>query len=248
MNVTRRWRKFFAVGCTHAGHLDLKAWGEVMKFKQRFKPDTTIHLGDFLDTSCWRAGARNSPDDPDKGSSFSEDYLHGIGQLKELFTGGEHVTLMGNHEWRVFGLTNSSSAVVAYAAEEGVKAIEGALKKLKSRMFPYDVEKGVFLLGPMACVHGYSCGEAALRDHCEMYGRSVLMAHTHRPEQVRGRTIGSPMGTCVGTLMRIQDAAYARHRRATLRWAHGCAFGEYCADAVQTWLATPVKGEWRFPL
>ena len=248
MNVVRRWRKFFAVGCTHAGHLDLKAWGEVIKFKQRFKPDTTIHLGDFLDTSCWRAGARNSPDDPDKGSSFSEDYLHGIGQLKELFTGGEHVTLMGNHEWRVFGLTKSSSAVVAYAAEEGVKAIEGALKKLKSRMFPYDVEKGVFLLGPMACVHGYSCGEAALRDHCEMYGRSVLMAHTHRPEQVRGRTIGSPMGTCVGTLMRIQDAAYARHRRATLRWAHGCAFGEYCADAVQTWLATPVKGEWRFPL
>ena len=236
------------MGCTHAGHLDLKAWGEVMKFKQRFKPDTTIHLGDFLDTSCWRAGARNSPDDPDKGSSFSEDYLHGIGQLKELFSGGEHVTLMGNHEWRVFGLTKSSSAVVAYAAEEGVKAIEGALKKLKSRMFPYDVEKGVFLLGPMACVHGYSCGEAALRDHCEMYGRSVLMAHTHRPEQVRGRTIGSPMGTCVGTLMRIQDAAYARHRRATLRWAHGCAFGEYCSDAVQTWLATPVKGEWRFPL
>lgn len=248
MNVVRRWRKFFAVGCTHAGHLDLKAWGEVMKFKNRWAPQTTIHLGDFMDTTCWRAGARNSPDDPDKGASFAEDYLHGISHLKELFSGGEHITMLGNHEHRVFGLTRSSSAVVAYAAEEGVKAIEGALKKLKSRMFPYDVEKGVFLLGPMACVHGYSCGEAALRDHCEMYGRSVLMAHTHRPEQARGRTIGSPLGTCVGTLMRIEDAGYARHRRATLRWSHGCAFGEYCADAVQTWLATPVKGEWRFPL
>lgn len=219
-----------------------------MKFKNRWAPQTTIHLGDFMDTTCWRAGARNSPDDPDKGASFAEDYLHGIGHLKELFSGGEHITMLGNHEHRVFGLTRSSSAVVAYAAEEGVKAIEGALKKLKSRMFPYDVEKGVFLLGPMACVHGYSCGEAALRDHCEMYGRSVLMAHTHRPEQARGRTIGSPLGTCVGTLMRIEDAGYARHRRATLRWSHGCAFGEYCADAVQTWLATPVKGEWRFPL
>lgn len=219
-----------------------------MKFKNRWAPQTTIHLGDFMDTTCWRAGARNSPDDPDKGASFAEDYLHGIGHLKELFSGGEHITMLGNHEHRVFALTRSSSAVVAYAAEEGVKAIEGALKKLKSRMFPYDVEKGVFLLGPMACVHGYSCGEAALRDHCEMYGRSVLMAHTHRPEQARGRTIGSPLGTCVGTLMRIEDAGYARHRRATLRWSHGCAFGEYCADAVQTWLATPVKGEWRFPL
>ena len=248
MNVTRRWRKFFAVGCTHAGHLDLKAWGEVMKFKERWKPETTIHLGDFLDTAAWRAGARTSQDDPDKGSSFSEDYLHGIGHLKELFTGGDHVTMMGNHEARIWALTRSSSAVVAYAAEEGVKAIESAVKKMKARLFPYDIEKGVFLLGNMACVHGYSFGEAALRDHCEQYGRPVLMAHTHRPEQVRGRTIGSPMGTCVGTLMRIQDAAYARHRRATLRWAHGCAFGEYCADAVQTWLATPVKGEWRFPL
>ncbi|NDF17657.1 MAG: metallophosphoesterase [Verrucomicrobia bacterium] len=245
MNVTRKWRRFFAVGCTHAGHLDLKAWAEVMKFKERWKPDTTLHLGDFLDTSCWRAGARNSADDPDKSSSFADDYLHGIGHLKEL---RPDVVLLGNHEWRIFGLTRSSSAVVAYAAEEGVKAIEGAIKKLKAQMLPYDVEQGVYLLGNMACVHGYSCGEAALRDHTEQYGRPVLMAHTHRPEQVRGRTIGSPMGTCVGTLMRIQDAAYARHRRATLRWAHGCAFGEYCADAVQTWLATPVKGEWRFPV
>jgi len=245
VNVTRRWRKFFAVGCTHAGHLDLKAWGEVMKFKDRWKPEMTIHLGDFLDTAAWRSGARHSQDDPDKTSSFSEDYLHGIGHLKEL---SPQVVLSGNHEARIWALTKSSSAVVAYAAEEGVKAIEGAVKKMKARLFPYDIEAGVFLLGNMACVHGYSFGESALRDHCEQYGRPVLMAHTHRPEQVRGRAIGSPMGTCVGTLMRIQDAAYARHRRATLRWAHGCAFGEYCADAVQTWLATPVKGEWRFPL
>ncbi|NBW14789.1 MAG: hypothetical protein EBR82_43000 [Caulobacteraceae bacterium] len=84
MNVTRKWRRFFAVGCTHAGHLDLKAWGEIMKFKDRWKPEMTIHLGDFLDTAAWRAGARHSQDDPDKTSSFSEDYLHGIGHLKEL--------------------------------------------------------------------------------------------------------------------------------------------------------------------
>ena len=70
--------------------------------------------------------------------------------------------------------------LVAYAAEEGVKAIEGAVKKMKARLFPYDIEAGVFLLGNMACVHGYSFGESALRDHCEQYGRPVLMAHTHQ--------------------------------------------------------------------
>ena len=149
MNVTRRWRKFFAVGCTHAGHLDLKAWGEVMKFKDRWKPEMTIHLGDFLDTAAWRSGARHSQDDPDKTSSFSEDYLHGIGHLKEL---SPQVVLSGNHEARIWALTKSSSAVVAYAAEEGVKAIEGAVKKMKARLFPYDIEAGVFLLGNMACV------------------------------------------------------------------------------------------------
>lgn len=216
-----------------------------MRFKDRWKPETTIHLGDFMDTAGWRAGARNSNDDPDHGSNFQDDYQRGMATLTEL---RPQVVLWGNHEARLTGLVKSSSAVVAYAAEEGVKAIEAGIKKLRAISIPYDVERGIHLMGGTAFVHGYSHGESAIRDHVEMYSRPIIMAHIHRAEIARGRSIGSPQGISVGTLANIGAMGYARTRRATLRWGHGFAYGEYCADACQAWLATPIKGEWRFPL
>ena len=191
-----------------------------MKFKDRWKPEMTIHLGDFLDTAAWRSGARHSQDDPDKTSSSSEDYLHGIGHLKEL---SPQVVLSGNHEARIWALTKSSSAVVAYAAEEGVKAIEGAVKKMKARLFPYDIEEGLSLLGDTVFLHGFSFSENAVRDTIESLGKPIVMAHLHRPEIARGRVIGAPTGICTGTLANIGAMAYARQRRATYRWGHGFA-------------------------
>lgn len=245
MNVTRKWRRWLAVGCTHAGHIDRKAWEQVLAFKRRWKPDETIHLGDFLDTAAWRAGARNSQDDPDHSSSFSDDYLHGMTHLKEL----EITTcLLGNHENRLWQLVRSSSAVVAYAAEQGTQAIEQTVKKLKARLLPYDIEQGLFLLGGTVFLHGFSASENAVRDTIESLGKPIVMAHLHRPEIARGRVIGSPTGICTGTLANIGAMGYARQRRATYRWGHGFAYGEFCHDACVSWLATPVKGEWRFPL
>lgn len=246
MNVVRKWRRWFAVGCTHANHIDRKSWETVLAFKRRWNPETTIHLGDFLDTAAWRAGARNSQDDPDKTVSFSDDYLVGMSHLKELAP--VSVVLLGNHEARLWGMLRSSSAVVAYAAEQGTQAIEQAVKKLKARLLPYDIDDGLFLLGDTVFLHGFQCGEAAVRDTVESLGRPIVMAHLHRPEITRGRVRGSPVGICTGTLANIPSMGYARHRRATYRWGHGFAYGEYCADACVAWLATPVKGEWRFPL
>ena len=110
MNVVRKWRRWLAVGCTHAGHIDRKAWEQVLAFKSRWRPVETIHLGDFLDTAAWRAGARANPDDPDRSESFSDDYLHGMAHLKELAPTRIH---LGNHEQRLLSLVRSPSAVVA---------------------------------------------------------------------------------------------------------------------------------------
>jgi hypothetical protein len=234
-----------AVGCTHAGHIDRKSWEQVLRFRDRWRPVETIHLGDFLDTAAWRAGARNNPDDPDRSSSFSDDYLHGMTHLKELMPTRVHY---GNHENRLAGLVQSPSAVVAYAAEQGMQAIEGTIKKLRAQVYPYDIEAGLSLLGDTVFLHGFSFSENAVRDTIESLGKSVVMAHLHRPEIARGRVIGSPTGICTGTLANIGAMGYARQRRATYRWGHGFAYGEYCQDACVSWLATPVKGEWRFPV
>lgn len=245
MNVVRKWRRWLAVGCTHAGHIDRKSWEQVLRFRDRWRPAETIHLGDFLDTAAWRAGARRDPDDPDRSSSFSDDYLHGMTHLKELMPTRVHY---GNHENRLAGLVKSPSAVVAYAAEQGMQAIEGTIKKLRAQVYPYDIEAGLSLLGDTVFLHGFSFSENAVRDTIESLGKSVVMAHLHRPEIARGRVIGSPTGICTGTLANIGAMGYARQRRATYRWGHGFAYGEYCQDACVSWLATPVKGEWRFPV
>lgn len=245
MNVTRKWRRWLAVGCTHAGHIDRKAWEQVLAFKLRWKPVETIHLGDFLDTAAWRAGARKDPDDPDRSSSFSDDYLVGMSHLKELEPTRVH---FGNHENRITGLVNSPSAVVAYAAEQGMQAIEQTVKKLKARLYPYDIEDGLSLLGDTIFLHGFSFSENAVRDTIESLGKSIVMAHLHRPEIARGRVIGAPTGICTGTLANIGAMGYARQRRATYRWGHGFAYGEFCQDACVSWLATPTKGEWRLPV
>jgi hypothetical protein len=234
-----------AVGCTHAGFIDRPAWEQVLAFKRRWRPVETIHLGDFLDTACWRAGARKDPDEPDRAASFSDDYLHGMAHLKEL----EVTTcLQGNHEARLWSLVRSPSAVVAYAAEQGTQAIEQTIKKLKARLLPYDIEEGLFLLGDTVFLHGFQCSVSAVRDTVESIGKNIVMAHLHRPEIARGRVLRSPVGICVGTLANIGAMGYARARRATYQWGHGFAYGEYCQDACVSWLATPVKGEWRFPV
>ena len=46
-----------AVSCSH-GHLaDAKATKAALEFKKRFKPDTTLHLGDAIDLAALRTGA-----------------------------------------------------------------------------------------------------------------------------------------------------------------------------------------------
>ncbi len=63
MNIVRKWKKFFAVGCSH-GHLaDQSALATALKFKSAWKPDTVMHLGDFMDLAALRSGAKGTPDE-----------------------------------------------------------------------------------------------------------------------------------------------------------------------------------------
>ena len=48
-NITRSWKRFLAVGCSHGHHADQALLKKVLSFKARWKPHTTIHLGDVVD-------------------------------------------------------------------------------------------------------------------------------------------------------------------------------------------------------
>ena len=76
---------------------DPKALAAMLKMRERWKPDTVLHLGDFTDMAALRAGARRDPDDPDRAESMADDLLAGLSFLRiaECPDGGTIKTACG---------------------------------------------------------------------------------------------------------------------------------------------------------
>ena len=102
-----------AVSCSHGDHIDPEARDAVLTFKDRFKPDNTIHLGDFVDMAAARGGAMSDANASDRAASVAEDLAAGVDFLQELRP--QHI-LYGNHEDRLFKLANCPNALAAHAA------------------------------------------------------------------------------------------------------------------------------------
>lgn len=231
------------VGCSHGELADQSAIGAVLKFKDRWRPDFTAHLGDFIDAAAFRSGAKGTSDESRK---VGPDFSAGVVFLNQL---RPNVVLCGNHESRIWKLRGHHSAIVSELAFCIVRDIEKACDKLKARIIPYDY-KAHYRLGDCRLMHGTMFGENATRDHAEAYG-PCIHAHTHRAGQARGRRVDNPLGICVGTLTKVANMDYAATRRATLGWSQGLAFGYYSDKTTKAWLCERGQdetGEWMFPI
>lgn len=82
MNITRRWKRFMAVGCSHGHYADKALLKEVLAFKKRWDPHQIIHLGDAIDLACFRTGAINTKDDSTDPTSDIESGLLFLSQLE----------------------------------------------------------------------------------------------------------------------------------------------------------------------
>jgi hypothetical protein len=103
------------------------------------------------------------------------------------------------------------------------------------------------MLGGTKFVHGSMFNVSAIRDHAETYG-NVVMAHLHRVGWERARNIDGASGYCVGMLANF-DMPYANHRRATLAWSQGFAYGHYCDTSLTVNLCERKKGNpWLLPI
>lgn len=215
------YKKFLAVGCSHGAEIDPEARKAVLTMRERWKPDTVVHLGDFLDLAAFRAGAVRDSNDSDHAASVSDDLSAGLEFLHELRP--THV-LMGNHEARLYKFAASPNALLAHAATLTIDRIEEVFKKLKAKSLPYHI-RSHFTLGGTKFLHGYMYNVSAIRDHAETYGSCVL-AHLHRVGWERARRDDHASGYCVGTLARL-GMEYASTRRATFGWSQGFAYGFY---------------------
>lgn len=91
-NITRKWHKFMAVGCSHGNHIDPVAAAAVVKFRESWKPTTVVHLGDFVDTAAFRKGARGGSDESEPVGPDIDAGCKFLQQLRPT------IVLNGNHE------------------------------------------------------------------------------------------------------------------------------------------------------
>ena len=206
-----------ALGCSHGIYADPKTIKKVLKFKEEFKPHTTIHLGDFVDMSAFMSSADGGGDDVKPDLDGGIEFL----QLLE-----PDIVLAGNHEARLWRDIRSNSPIRVQAAESVIDEIETTCFKLGAQFIPYNGVFQMHKLGNFTFTHGTIYNENACRDMAETYG-NVIFAHTHKVCQQYGRRIDNPIGISVGTLTRRGAMEYANTRRSTLAWSQGLVYGEY---------------------
>jgi len=237
------YRRITAMGCTHGDLVHPAALDSALGFVERYKPDIRVHLGDLIDTAAFRSGAKGTSDE---GQEIAPDYAAGIDLLQRYRP--THVT-WGNHDVRLLDLATHPSAIVAHAAGTLWNQLVATAEEVGAKTRPYDIELGWFRIGGHYWGHGYMYNVSAVRDHAEMLGGPVVMAHIHRPEESRARTLNQSSSYCVGSLADFRRMSYARRRRATLQWGHGLVFGEVSEKESRLWLSQSAPGEpLHFPL
>jgi len=247
VKVIRKWKRWLAVSCSH-GHLaNPAALKAAIEMKKRWKPDVTMHLGDFVDLSGLMGSARKDPDSPERSTSIREDFDAGLNFVRQL---APQLIFEGNHEHRLTALQYSPSAIVAHCCTSAKSEIHNMCKDLKAEYIGYDIEKGWRDLGGTAFGHGYMFNESSVRDHVECLRRPVVFGHLHRVDRSAGRSIGAPVGWTIGCLADIESMHYARRQRSVTRWQHGVAWGEYVdgGQGCTVQVLSPVEGQWRFPI
>ena len=242
MNITRKWKRIMAVGCSHGLHADLKAVAAVLKFRNSYKPDTCVHLGDFCDTTAFRSGAKGSADESEPIAPDVEGGLDFLERLRPT------LVLAGNHEARLWRLAKSPNAIVSHCSTKVIGEILDTCKTHKAEFVEYNGIHQGKMIGGFRYMHGVFYSENAVRDHCEAFG-NVVHAHTHRAGMSKGRRSDNPTGYSVGTLTGRGSMDYSSGRRSTLSWSSGFVWGEYTDNQSVLWLHEQPNNlaEWRLP-
>lgn len=241
MNITKRWRKFLACGCSHGELADPAALDAVLRFRDAYKPDFVAHLGDAIDCTAFRAGAKGNKDE---AAPVSPDFEAGLAFLKWL---RPNVFLLGNHEDRLVQLSKHYNAIVSGYAAELMCHIFDQCKRTKTKIVDYSYGAH-FMLGNYKLIHGTIYTENAARDHAELHG-NVIHAHSHRAQMATGRRSDAPVGIAVGCLMDPAKAGYAKARKSTYAWSQGFAWGEFTDRQAVVWLHVQPQGlkQWILP-
>lgn len=223
VNVAVARKKILVVGCSHGEFLNKTVAAELFRFKQDFKPDVTVHLGDFLDTTAWRSGASGTADET---KSPRDDFKAAQGFLGKL---EPNLVFIGNHDHRPYTYLDHPNALISDLAAVCVCDIRQLVReRLKAELVEgYDIRRSWRRIGDTLFSHGWMYNVNAARDHAEMMGAPVCIAHIHRIEMQAARAHGAPNAWAAGCLANIDELTYASRRRQTHQWRNGFLYGEF---------------------
>ena len=234
---------FQVVADIHGSQIDERASEACLAFTDSFKPVIRVIAGDLWDFSAIRKGA--SADDQAQG--MAEDYEDGMIFANRFFKGGkENHLMMGNHDVRVYDLSQSCDGVRGDLGQRMVADIESLARKNKAKLWPYDSRLGVLEIGKLKVVHGYHTGMSACANHSRIYG-NVIFGHVHSIESFQTPGLNQQEARAIGCLCKL-DLDYANRKTGKLRWAHGWAAGYLFEDGTYTlWQIRGINGKFYAP-
>lgn len=247
MNIVLARNRVMAIGCSHGNRANRDALAAALLFREQYKPDEVIHLGDAYDLASLRAGSLANPDDSDHADDYLDDIECGREFLNAL---KPTVFILGNHDQRALKYLHHHNTVVRGFAEAIWDKMKQPIEK-HARVFikHHDVlPRSWYTLGGYKFGHGILYSENFLRDTAETWGNTVV-AHAHRAGMATGRRSDHPVCLSPGTLADAPCMDYAVRRRGTLAWSHGIVFGEYTDDSAQLYVHQWPQGEtkWNLP-
>lgn len=230
-------RRFVVCGDNHGDMGDPSAIAALLDFCKHFKPTIRVHLGDCFDFRCLRRKASEE----ERRDGLGADIDAGLSFLRAF---KPTCFLRGNHDERLWDLLAGDDRRLG---DLGRTVADDIIETLgDAPMLPYNKRRGVLRVGHLKVIHGYHSGITAARQAALVYG-SVLIGHIHAIDHYSIPGLERRMGRAVGALCNL-EMEYNRAQAATLRQAHGFAYGLIFPNgAYQVWQAECVAGMWIFP-
>lgn len=220
-------QRFIVASDSHGDMQDDRSVAALWEFMADWKPTIRVHAGDAWDFRNLRRGAS----DEEKAGSLADDWQAGTDFLSRYFDGGkQNHFLRGNHDERLWHFAGSATGLLRDYANDGIKRVEGLMRKCRANMLPYDAALGVLALGRLSVVHGYHAGAGAARMHAAIY-RNVIFGHVHTIESAPVPSLEPAEARSIGCLCK-RDMDYINGKTAKLRWGQGWAYGLLFEDGT----------------
>jgi len=219
--------RFVVASDNHGDLADPESAAALFAFIADFKPQIRVHAGDNWDFRNLRKGAS----DEEKAGTLEDDWEHGADFMRRFFDGGKrNHFLRGNHDERLWHFERSCSGLVRDYAREGIRRVEGLVKRSNAIMQPYDSRLGILDLGKLRVLHGYHAGIGAARHHAAIYGNCIF-GHVHTIESAPVASLEPAEARSIGCLC-AADIDYINAKTGKLRWAQGWAYGVLFSDGT----------------